>query len=161
MAVSGLFTAISGTVSAGLTSQLGSVKMVGKTGAEVSSNEKVFVAGKKDVQVNSTEGQLFLHGATGFYLGTGAGPPTPLGPFGPIVHGMAPVAGWGIVGDASTGLKIGKLTDAKTFGSASQPDATMQIAIDAQGVRITSNSSTLVFDSSGATINGSRIQLGS
>jgi hypothetical protein len=158
MSIGGLFTAIGGTLSAGLSSQLGSVKMNGRTSAEVSSAGKVFVAGKGDVQVNSTDGKLFLHGAQGFYLGAGAGAASPAGflGFGPVSYPTTP--GFGIAGTA-TSLTLGKMNTAGMFdppASGPGPDANKQILLDDDKILLKHQDATVTLQNNEVVIGGAR-----
>lgn len=111
--ISGLLTTMSGLASVGVSSQLGSASLRGKTSATVSSWGKVLVSGNEDVQVNSMNKQVYVHGKTGFYVGCGAGEP---------IESWAGVTypdseGWGMVGDSLEGIKLGKLSQATNFAN--------------------------------------------
>jgi hypothetical protein len=118
--MSSTFTSVSGLLSATLSSQWGTAKVVGRKATEISSSGKVFVAGKGDVQVNSTDGKVFVHGRLGFYLGAGAAPSSPVSwsGFGPINYEITP--GYGIIGTASS-LTLGRMNSAGLFSSGDGP----------------------------------------
>lgn len=113
MSVSGLLTTMSGLASVGVSSQFGSASLRGKSSATVASWGNVLVSGNDDVQVNSMNKRVLVHGKAGFYVGCGAGEP---------IESWAGVTypdseGWGIVGDSASGLKLGKLKKATNFES--------------------------------------------
>jgi hypothetical protein len=159
--VSGTGTAISGVLSASLSSQFGKVKVNAKTSTEVSSFGNVYVAGKQDVQVNSTDGWLYCHGGKGFYLGCGAGPPVDMGAGGAT---YIPVRGFGVRGDNSS-LTLGNMGRTSMFDQAAldaSPGA-KGITISETQVQIQYKAMQITLDDSGVSVVGSsgqRISLG-
>jgi hypothetical protein len=126
--LSGTFTAVSGLKSVGVSSQWGTVKVNGRESSELSSHGKVFVAGGEDVQVNSTDGAIYVHGRKGFYLGCGAGDPVPLPPEppkpgGPMVVLFGPSGPNPISEKPSTPVVNGTMNDnAAGYGIWGTPD---------------------------------------
>jgi hypothetical protein len=132
MAVSGTMTTVGGMMSVGVSSQFGTATVSAKKSVTVSSYGQVFVACKDELQLNSTDSMVYVHGRYGFYVGCGAGGPTPA-PTGGTTYGNA--QGWGIVGSNSGAdqggggkLQIGRMTQGNVFRSP-VPDAQVLITI--------------------------------
>jgi hypothetical protein len=134
--ISGAATSMSGMLSTSMSSMLGTATVSGKTSAQLSSWGKVFVAGNDDVQLNSMQKNVYIHGNTGFYIGCASGAPQPI--ITPVLGrtGMsyASVEGYGMKG-VPAGLLIGKMTYANKF-STPAPDNTCQISMDSQSISL-------------------------
>ncbi len=144
--VQGSITTLGGLFSAGLSSPLGSAKVNGKSRAELSSPNKVYVTGKQGVQVNSTDSQVYVHGRLGFYVGCGGGPPVPLPPGGAT---YANEVGFGVVATNSLGapggggwLRIGRMNQGNNFWSP-VPDSTLLMTMQNSELLIQHRTSTI------------------
>jgi hypothetical protein len=179
--VSGLTASMSGLLSVGMSSSNGSATVTGKDSAQLSSWGQIFVTGNQDVQVNSVESSVYVHGNKGFYVGCGAPvgkPVTTSFPFMGATTGMdysnnpqapadppagtsqrVPFPGYGIVGDPTKGIQIGKVQYAHVF-TGPTPDATNQIQITDDQIAITHKAVSLTLDDTGAKVSGKRILLG-
>jgi hypothetical protein len=84
---------------------------------EVSSYGDIFVTSRNNVMLNSTEGEAYVHGHYGFYVGCGAGNKIEK-ILGEVQY--LPGPGYGIQGSRN-GLAIGAMTQANIFRNPS-PD---------------------------------------
>jgi hypothetical protein len=148
--LAGTVTAVSGLYSVAVTSQWGSAKMNGRQSAEVSSAGTVYVAAKEQVQVNATDGDLYVHGRTGFYLGCGGGEAPPdAGPYSDSVY--ADGRGYGMMATPDNKgtpgqLLIGRLAKANDFKQRA-PDTA-----DADQIFIKMSDSQMVLKHKSATL---------
>ena len=150
--VSSTTTSVGGLLSVSMSSQYGSATVRAKESVEISSSGKVFVAGKQDVQLNSVDGKVYLHGFGGFYLGAGAGIAIPAGAGGFGATTYKPGDGYGILGSNSE-LKLGAMKDAGTF-TAPNPDSQIQMVIRQDGISVTHYGASL-------TLSHNQVKVGS
>ncbi len=148
MAISGTITTVGGMSSVGISSQFGSASVSGMSSVTISSHGQVTAAAKQEVQVNSTDSNVYVHGRTGFYLGCGAGPATPTGTGTTYPNEV----GFGMVGSNSGAdggggrLQIGRMTQANVFRSP-VPDSQVLITIQASKMLLQHNKATITLQS--------------
>jgi hypothetical protein len=166
-AISGTLTSITGTATMAVEAQTAGLTLRSHKDAQLTSRiGKMFVTSQDDAQVNSIEGQLFLHGKKGFSLLCGGGeanrsdpppphpqhssslpgpddevaaPPRPQKPysqFAPVEYGIG--SGFGIVATVgdSASLIIGTMDQANQFASPTPNFQKAMIVMTEQAVVI-------------------------
>lgn len=165
--VSGVATSMSGLLSASVSSMFGSATVTGKTKAQLSSWGKVFVSSNDDAQLNSMDGRVYVHGVKGFYVGCGAGAPSPV-KLGALTTGTkyADGPGYGMHGDPENGLTLGKLDFATVFKIPlfCEKETTRSLVnISDTGIRLQYKNSDITIYDQGVSVSskgGKRIFLG-
>lgn len=134
--VSGAVTSMGGLFGVSISSQYGPASLRGKSSATLASWGKVFVSGNENVQVNSMEGQVLLHGSKGFYLGaTGLGG-----------------VGYGLRSDGKT-LTMGQMSRTSMFLEAAADDKQPNmLRFQDDKIELRYKTSDISLDESGITI---------